>query len=58
MSGWTPIGLEFLDEVWKPNIFIYDLGHFKTAKVLKQLAGAWIVGREEIYFNQCQNDVM
>ena len=40
MEGeWVPSSLEFLDDLWVPNIFIYDLRSFESVAVLKRLAG-------------------
>ena len=36
---WYPVSLEFLDYLWTPNIFIYNLKSFNSAKVLNRLAG-------------------
>ena len=36
---WYPMSLEFLDLIWTPNIFIYNLKSFNSAKVLNRLAG-------------------
>ena len=34
-----PISLEFLKEIWIPNVFIYNLKTFQNVAVLKKLAG-------------------
>ena len=49
---WTPIDLQFLNNLWVPNIFIYDLKSFSALNVIEKLAGVWIVGGKEVYFNQ------
>ena len=36
---WYPVSLEFLDLLWIPNIFIYNLKSFSSLQVLKRLAG-------------------
>ena len=36
---WYPVSLEFLQDVWIPNVFIYNLKSFKNISVLKRLAG-------------------
>ena len=36
---WYPVSLEFLNDVWIPNVFIYNLKNFKNISVLKKLAG-------------------
>ena len=51
----TPIDLNFLNLMWVPNIFIYDLRTFKSLNVLKKLAGVYIVGTDKVYYNQVLN---
>ena len=36
---WYPVSLEFLDDLWIPNVFIYNLKSFQSIAVLKRLAG-------------------
>jgi hypothetical protein len=38
-GSWVPISLEFLDDLWIPNVFIYNLKSFESIAVLKRLAG-------------------
>ena len=40
---WYPVSLEFLDYLWTPNIFIYNLKSFNSAMVLNRLAGMSII---------------
>ena len=49
---WTPIDLQFLEHLWVPNIFIYDLKSFSALNVIKKLAGVWIIGGNQIFFSQ------
>ena len=51
-GAFTPIDLNFLNHMWVPNIFIYDLRYFKSLNVLKKLAGVYIVGTDKVYYNQ------
>ena len=55
---WTPIDLQFLNHLWVPNIFIYDLRSFAALNVLKKLAGVWIVEGKEIYYNQVSESAL
>ena len=50
----TPIDLNFLNHMWVPNIFIYDLRSFKTINVLKKLASCYVIGTDKVYFSQVQ----
>ena len=36
---WYPVSLEFLNDLWIPNVFIYNLKSFSSLQVLKRLAG-------------------
>ena len=54
----TPIDLNFLNHMWVPNIFIYDLRFFKSLNVLKKLAGVFIVGTDKVYYNQVSTKSM
>ena len=49
---YTPIDLSFLNHLWVPNIFIYDLRSFGAMNVLKKLAGVWIIGTDRVNYNQ------
>ncbi len=49
---WTPIDLQFLDHLWVPNIFIYNLRSFTALNVLQKLAGVWFLGTDKVYYNQ------
>ena len=51
-ATYTPIDLNFLDHVWVPNIFIYDLKSYGAMNVLKKLAGVYIVGTDRVYYNE------
>ena len=65
---WYPVSLEFLQDVWIPNIFIYNLKGFENISVLKKLAGiigqitiqvrrrffkgVWIINGKDVFYNQ------
>ncbi|XP_023323455.1 glutamate-gated chloride channel subunit beta [Eurytemora carolleeae] len=51
-DSWSPVSLEFLQDLWVPNIFIYDLKSFKSMDVLKRLAGVWIIDGKDVMYNQ------
>ena len=36
---WYPVSLEFLNDLWIPNVFIYNLISFSNNQVLKRLSG-------------------
>jgi len=49
---WYPVSLEFLQDLWIPNVFIYNLKSFANARVLKRLAGVWIINGKDVFYNQ------
>lgn len=49
---WYPVSLEFLQDLWIPNVFIYNLKSFENLKVLKRLAGVWIIDGKDVFYNQ------
>jgi len=49
---WYPVPLEFLDNLWIPNVYIYNLKSFSSLKVVKSLAGVWIIDGKDVFYNQ------
>jgi len=49
---WYPVSLEFLQDLWIPNVFIYNLKSFQNIAVLKRLAGVWIINGKDVFYNQ------
>ena len=49
---WLPINMEFMDSLWVPNVFIYELVSFKALECLKKLAGLWFIKDKELFYNQ------
>ncbi len=47
-----PVNLELVNELWLPNIFIYNLKTFKVVEVLSKHAGLWINANNEILYSQ------
>lgn len=47
-----PVNLELVNELWLPNIFIYNLKTFKVVEVLSKHAGLWITRDREIMYSQ------
>ena len=45
---WYPVSLEFLNDLWIPNVFIYNLKSFSSLQVLKRLAGRNIAFKAKI----------
>ena len=54
---YTPIDLKFLNHVWVPNIFIYDLREFEALNVLKKLAAVYIIGTDRLYYQQVNKQI-
>ena len=51
-AEWVPIDLDFMKFIWVPNVFVYDIAQFRAIRVLKSLAGIWVVKDKEIFYNQ------
>ncbi|XP_023346796.1 glycine receptor subunit alpha-2 isoform X1 [Eurytemora carolleeae] len=47
-----PMNLEFVKDLWLPNIFIYNLKTFKVIDVLSKMAGLWINTNKKILYSQ------
>ena len=51
-AEWVPIDLDFMQFIWVPNVFVYDIAQFRAIMVLKKLAGIWVVKDKELFYNQ------
>lgn len=49
---WLPINMDFMRNLWIPNVFVYNLVSFDALACLKKLAGLWIVKDKELFYNQ------
>ena len=45
-----PMSLEFINSLWVPNIFIYNLKTYKVISVLSKLAGLWIDEKKKVLY--------
>jgi hypothetical protein len=48
----VPTNLEFVKDLWVPNIFIYNLKTYKVMDVLNKLAGLWIGADFSVLYSQ------
>jgi hypothetical protein len=48
----VPMNLEFVKDLWVPNIFIYNLKTYKVIDVLNKLAGLWIYATHDVLYSQ------
>ena len=48
----VPMNLEFIKDLWVPNIFIYNLKTYKVIDVLSKLAGLWIDTEKKVLYSQ------
>ncbi|XP_059082147.1 glycine receptor subunit beta-like isoform X3 [Tigriopus californicus] len=48
----VPVTLEMVDELWLPNVFIYNMKEFKVTNVLNKQAGLWIGTDKSILYSQ------
>ena len=51
----VPMNLEYVKDLWVPNIFIYNLKTYKVIDVLQKMAGVWIATDRTIMFSQALN---
>ena len=51
---WYPVSLEFLNDLWIPNVFIYNLKSFSSLQVLKRLAGSKIIFYQIVLLTFCE----
>ena len=49
--SWLPIDINFLKQLWLPNVYVYDLVSFNPLECLEKLAGLWVVQKKEIFYN-------
>jgi hypothetical protein len=47
-----PVNLELVNDLWLPNIFIYNLKTFKVVEVLSKHAGLWVTPENAILYSQ------
>ena len=52
---WLPIDLKFMDHLWIPNLFVYNLVSFKALECLQKLSGLWIVKNKDLFYNQVRS---
>jgi len=48
----VPMNLEFVKDLWLPNIFIYNIKSYKVIDVLSKLAGLWIDSQKKVLYSQ------
>merc|ERR1719422_214091 len=47
-----PVEIDILEDLWKPNVFIYNLMSFEVITVLSPLSGVWISGTKNVLYSQ------
>ena len=50
--SWLPIDLNFMNHLWVPNVFVYNLVAFETLECLQKLSGLWVVKDKDLFYNQ------
>ncbi len=48
----VPTNIEFVKDLWVPNILIYNLKTYKVIDVLNKLAGLWIYADKSVLYSQ------
>lgn len=56
--SWLPIDINFLKQLWLPNVYVYDLVSFNPLECLEKLAGLWVVEKKEIFYNLVRKRVV
>jgi len=51
-SVMVPMSKEVLNDLWIPNIFIYNLKTYKVINVLNRIEGVWIATDKNVMFSQ------
>ncbi|XP_040573179.1 glycine receptor subunit alpha-4 [Lepeophtheirus salmonis] len=51
-SSWIPIDMDFMNYLWVPNVFVYNLVSFHALDCLKKLAGLWVAEGKDLFYNQ------
>ena len=54
-ANWLPIDLNFMQHLWVPNVFVYNLASFEALDCLEKLAGLWIVNSNNLFYNQVKS---
>ena len=50
--AYVPVEVDFVKNLWLPNVFIYNLRRFTVMEVLSPLSGLWISTDKDILFSQ------
>ena len=51
-TSWLAIDLNFMQHLWVPNVFVYNLASFQALSCLEKLAGLWIIDKQNLFYNQ------
>ena len=51
-AGLMPVDEELIDDIWKPNVFIYDLNSFEVTEVLGRSSGVWVDEMKNVLYSQ------
>lgn len=51
-AGLMPVDEELIDDIWKPNVFIYDLNSFEVTEVLGKSSGVWVDEEKNVLYSQ------
>ena len=51
-ATWLPLDLDFMQHLWVPNVFVYNLVSFAAVDCLEKLAGIWILKENYFFYNQ------
>ena len=51
-ATWLPLDLDFMQHLWIPNVFVYNLVAFTGVDCLEKLAGLWVLKENYLFYNQ------
>ena len=50
-NPYVPIDLSLFDQLWVPDIYIYDLKSIRSYKIFTDFAGLWVVNGSQILYS-------
>ena len=50
-NPYVPIDLSLFDQLWVPDIYIYDLKSIRSYKIFSDFAGLWVVNGSQILYS-------
>ena len=51
-AGLVPVDEELIEDIWLPNVFVYDLNSFEVVEVLGKMSGVWVDEKKNVLYSQ------